>query len=68
MTLRTARKMINETRILVTTNDDNYIILDYLGDSNEFRKALHKVEELLSRKVKWINYNKATQCIQIDCE
>lgn len=68
MTLRTARKMICETRILVTTNDDNYIILDYLGDRNELRKALHEVEKLLSRKVKWINYNKAAQCIEIDCK
>ena len=74
MTLKTMLKHLCEVRynIKAHTPDDNweYLEIDYLGDRDQFAKALAIRErwEKAKNKVTFVRYNTATKCIEIDID
>lgn len=73
MKLRTALKAINDVQYLITgiygsKYQDLYLKVDYLSDLEESRKSILEKERLEKEnpEVKYITYNHAVGCIEID--
>lgn len=73
MKLKSVLKTITETKLLISgawgsKYEDIYLKIDYLGDKEEFSRALAERQRLekINPNVWNISYNKAVGCIEID--
>lgn len=78
MTLKQALAIIPETKIIISPRKSSAeylpsIVIDYLATTSDFSAAMEALKALdkttaQKNRVRWIHYNTAEKCIEIDID